>query len=110
LAVSLAYPSGEKGGKFLVQMISTWLRNTTGKGGGGGQHPVVMIYSTSAQTLKTILLKIIFINGSNYSLTLQNRIWYKKLFLHISQNFLLNLKFVLVRETTSCEKHEKGQW
>jgi hypothetical protein len=47
LAVSLAYPSGEKGGKFLVQMISTWLRNTTGKGGGGGQHPVVMIYFRS---------------------------------------------------------------
>jgi hypothetical protein len=31
---SLAYPSGEEGGKFLVQMISTCLRYVERKGGG----------------------------------------------------------------------------
>ncbi len=31
---SLAYPSGEEGGKFLVQIISTCLRYVERKGGG----------------------------------------------------------------------------
>ncbi len=35
---SLAYPSGEEGGKFLVQMISTCLRYR-GEEGGRGSAP-----------------------------------------------------------------------
>jgi hypothetical protein len=34
LAISLAYPSGEEGGVFLVQMIYTCLRCAYRKGGG----------------------------------------------------------------------------
>ncbi len=34
LAVSLAYPSGEDGGKFQVQMISTRLPSRRERGGG----------------------------------------------------------------------------
>ncbi len=40
LAVSLAYPSGEEGGNFLVQMISTDLLSRRVRGA-GGRHPVV---------------------------------------------------------------------
>ncbi len=39
---SLAYPSGEKGGKSLVQMISTCLRYTQRRGG-GDPRPVVSL-------------------------------------------------------------------
>jgi hypothetical protein len=39
LAISLAYLSGEEGGNFLVQVISTCLRYKYRKGG-GGRHPV----------------------------------------------------------------------
>jgi hypothetical protein len=35
LALSLVYPSGDEGGNFLVQMISTCLRYAYRKGGGG---------------------------------------------------------------------------
>jgi hypothetical protein len=35
LATLLAYPSGEEGGNFLLQIISTWLRYAK-RGGGGG--------------------------------------------------------------------------
>ncbi len=41
LAVSLAYPSGEEGGSFLVQMISTCLPSRRGRGR-RGRHPVVL--------------------------------------------------------------------
>ncbi len=34
MAISPAYPSGEEGGNFLVQMVFTY------RGGGGGRHPV----------------------------------------------------------------------
>jgi len=39
LAESLAYPSGEEAGNFLVQMISTCLPSCRGRGD-GGRHPV----------------------------------------------------------------------
>jgi hypothetical protein len=43
LAISLDYPSGEEGGNFLNQMISTCLRYAyrkgSGGGGGGGSAP-----------------------------------------------------------------------
>ncbi len=34
LAISLAYPSGEEGGNFLIQMISACLRYRGGRGDG----------------------------------------------------------------------------
>ncbi len=37
VAISLAYPSGEEWGNFLVQIMSTCLSYA---GGGGGRHPV----------------------------------------------------------------------
>ncbi len=43
---SLAYPSGEEGGKFLVQMITTCLRYTQRKGGGDPRRVVApLIFS-----------------------------------------------------------------
>jgi hypothetical protein len=39
--MSLAYPSGEEGGNFLVQMISTCFSRVEEGGGVGGRHPVV---------------------------------------------------------------------
>jgi hypothetical protein len=38
---SLAYPSGEEGGKFVVQIISTCLRYTQRRGG-GDPRPVIV--------------------------------------------------------------------
>jgi hypothetical protein len=46
---SLAYPSGEEGGKFLVQIISTCLRYVERKGGG---YPHRVVYVWCDKTLK----------------------------------------------------------
>ncbi len=47
---SLAYPSGEEGGKFLVQMISTCLRYTQRRGG-GDPRPVGWTYETTRKAV-----------------------------------------------------------
>jgi hypothetical protein len=48
---SLAYPSGEEGGKFLFQMISTCLRYVEKKGGG---YPRRVVSTQSSQALNNV--------------------------------------------------------
>jgi hypothetical protein len=52
LSVSLAYPNGEEGGNFIVQMISSCLPS---RRGGGGRHPVVCDDWTISSRFKTNL-------------------------------------------------------
>ncbi len=55
MAVSLAYPSGNEGGNFILQMISTCLRydqrNGGGRGGSGSEPcgPCTVIYFNSVR-------------------------------------------------------------
>jgi hypothetical protein len=67
LDVSLAYPSGEGGGNFLVHMICTCLPSRGGKGGVGvgtlwlrRTEGHILIFTKGAKVDPKILLRLMF--------------------------------------------------